>query len=97
MSKEIINYSILSGLAVGLVSLVILFFKKPRPCPKGEGDSENDEHSACYNRTIILNSIVVALLTGMCVYCVNKMLSGSSVDVMDGGELDKIMTGSAPF
>lgn len=98
MSKEIVNYSILSGLAVGLVSLIILFFRKPRPCPV-EGEDTNDEHSANYNKTIILNSIVVALLTGICVFMVNKLLiSGATLSAdMEMGEFDKIMTGAAPF
>lgn len=92
MSKEIVNYSILSGLAVGFVSLIILFFRKPRPC----STETNDEHSANYNKTIILNSIVVALLTGVCVFAINKMLV-SGMSVQEGGEFDKILTGTAPF
>jgi hypothetical protein len=93
MSKEIVNYSILSGLAVGLISLIILFFRKPRPC----STETNNEHSAFYNKTIILNSISVALLTGLCVYFVNKMLVGEALTHEGGGEFDKILTGSAPF
>jgi len=89
-SKELINYSILSGLAIGLISLILLFFRKPQICDDKQG-------AANHNKTIILNSLVVALMSGLAVFFVHKTLVGSEIEQMGGSELDQIMTGSAPF
>lgn len=97
MSKELTNYSILSGLAIGIISLIFLFLRKSRPAPKeGELEKNDDEQSAYYNKTIILNSVLVALLSGSVVYFVCKTLS-NTLNQHGGAELDQIMTGSAPF
>lgn len=96
MSKELTNYSILGGLAIGIISLIFLFFRKSRPAPKeGEPDHQDDEQSAHYNKTIIANSVLVALLCSLAIYFVGKTIG--SLDQSGGADMDKIMTGSAPF
>jgi hypothetical protein len=97
MTKELTNYSILSGLAIGFISLIFLFLRKSRPAPKeGELEKNDDEQSSYYNKTIILNSLLVAILSGSVVYFVCKTLSNVTSQ-QGGSEIDQIMTGSAPF
>lgn len=96
MSKELTNYSILGGLAIGIISLIFLFLRKSRPHPKeGEPDHQDDEQSAHYNKTIIVNSILVSVLSGVAIYFVGTVVG--SLEQSGGSDMDKIMTGSAPF
>ena len=96
MSKELTNYSILGGLAMGIVSLIFLFMRKSRPSPKeGEPENQEDEQSAHYNKTIIVNSILVAVLSSLTINFVCKTVG--SIEQHGGSDIDKIMTGSAPF
>lgn len=96
MSKELTNYAILGGLAIGIISLIFLFLRKSRPAPKeGEPDHQEDEQSAYYNKSIIVNSVLVALLSSFAIHFVGKTVG--STEHNGGADLDKIMTGSAPF
>jgi hypothetical protein len=96
MSKELTNYSILGGLAIGFISFIYLFMRKSRPAPKeGEPEHQGDEQSAHYNKSITINSVLVMILTSLAIYLVAKTVGSS--EHHGGGDLETIMTGSAPF